>query len=274
MTGNSLQSASLPAWRRLPLKLALTGLAFGLVSAEPALAQDASTPQEMEADAAVQQDAVKALDAMAAHLRTLKQFKLTAITTNDDVLEDGQLIQIAGQTEFYVRVPNRMKIDVNNDKNQRVYYYDGKTVTQVSPALGYYSVFEAPNTIAKTVIAAEEKYGVELPLADLFLWNAESNQNDKLQAAYFAGPSKILGETCNHYSYMVSGAQVQLWIRAKGDPLPCRMVVVDTGEAERPQYAATLSWDLDAEFHDSLFLFSANGEMGRIEQEPSMAESK
>ena len=61
----------------------LAGVALALAAMAPSLAQDTTTssPPETEADALVQQEAVKALDTMAAYLRTLKQFKLTATTT-------------------------------------------------------------------------------------------------------------------------------------------------------------------------------------------------
>ncbi|CAN7619666.1 DUF2092 domain-containing protein [Rhizobium sp. LjRoot254] len=260
--------ASKPRLRTASLST-MAGAAFALAAMAPTLAQDAaSSPPETEADVLVQQEAVKALDTMAAYLRTLKQFKLTATTTSEDVLEDGQKIEILGQTTFLVRTPDRMKVSIDNDKHQREYYYDGKSVTQVSPALGYYAVFDAPDTIAKTIITAEEKYGVRLPLADLFFWNSAFDRNVEIKSAYFAGQSRILGERCDHYAFRVAAADVQIWIRANGDPLPCRMVITEIDSAERPQQTATLDWDTDAEIDDSNFLYAAPPEMGLIDQDP------
>ena len=60
--------------------LAYTLLAIsGVVLAPPGLAKE--TPEEP----AVDPKAIAALDAMAAHLRTLQEFELTATTTIDDV---------------------------------------------------------------------------------------------------------------------------------------------------------------------------------------------
>jgi hypothetical protein len=253
----------------------LLGLMLAFSSALPSFAQDpASGDPEAEADIVVQPEAVQALDTMAAHLRTLKEFQLTAAITVEDVLEDDQKIEVSGETNYYVRTPSRLKMRMETDKNTREYYYDGKTVTHVSPLLGYYSVFEAPETIAKTIIAAKKKYGVRFPLADLFFWNSNNEDAAEIKAAYFAGQTKILGERCNHYAYRVEGYDIQLWIRAKGDPLPCRMVVTDTGEVARPQYAATLEWDTDAEFDDSTFLFAPPPEMGRIDQDEVATSTK
>lgn len=253
----------------------LFGLMLALSPALPSLAQDAqSGDPEAEADVVVQKEAVQALDTMAAHLRTLKEFQLTAAVSIEDVLEDDQKIEVSGQTNYYVRTPNRLKMRLETDKNTREYYYNGKTVTHVSPALGYYSVFEAPDTIAKTIIAAKQKYGVQFPLADLFFWNSNNEDAAEIKSAYFTGQTKILGDRCNHYAYRVDGYDIQVWIRAKGEPLPCRMVVTDTSETARPQYAATLEWDTDAEFDDSLFLFAPPPEMGRIDQDEVATSTK
>lgn len=272
MSDRTLQLSNTVGRLRLAGTSALAGLALALAAGAPSLAQDgASLPAEAEADVEVQQDAVKALDDMAAHLRTLKQFKLTATGSSEDVLEDGQKIEIMGEAVFQVRTPDRLKIEIDNDKQERDYYYDGKTITQVAPALGYYAVFEAPDTIVKMIGEAQEKYGVEFPLADLFFWGSENAPDVKILAAYFAGQSNILGNKCNHYAYKVEGAQVQVWIRAKGDPLPCRLVLIDTIDPERSQYSATLNWDVDATFNDSVFLYSPNEEMGRVDQDPVSA---
>jgi hypothetical protein len=253
----------------------LLGLMLAFSPAAPSLAQNATSGDpEAEADVLVQKEAVDALDKMAAHLRTLKEFQLTATIRVEDVLEDDEKIEIAGETNYYVRRPNRLKMRLETDKNTREYYYDGKTVTHVSPALGYYSVFEAPDTIAKTIIAAKKKYGVRFPLADLFFWNSNNEGAAVIKSAYFAGQTKILGDRCNHYAYRIDGFDIQVWIRASGDPLPCRMVVTNTDEVARPQYAATLEWDTDAEFDDSIFLFAPPPEMGRIDQDEVATSTK
>lgn len=253
----------------------LLGVMLAFSPALSSLAQDAASGDpEAEADVVVQPEAVQALDKMAAHLRTLKEFQLTASIKVEDVLEDDEKIEISGETTYYVRTPNRLKMHMETDKNTREYYYDGKTVTHVSPALGYYSVFDAPDTIGKTITAAKKKYGVRFPLADLFFWNSTDDDAAKIKSAYFAGQTKILGDRCDHYAYRVDGYDIQIWIRTKGDPLPCRMVVTDTDEVARPQYAATLEWDTDAQFDDSTFLFAPPPDMGRVDQEEVATSTK
>jgi hypothetical protein len=246
------------------LPLLLGGVALGGL---PALAQEAADGP------AVEPAAIEALDKMAAHLRTLEQFRLIATISRDDVFEGGQLVEIAGRTIYSVRRPDRMKVEVITDKAEREFYYDGKTVTQFAPALGFYSVFEAAPTIAETFDLAEEKYDVELPLADLFYWGTERSNLKAFSAAFAAGQTRIGGETCRHYAYRSDVTDIQVWIRTHGDPLPCRMVIVTTDDEARPRFAATLEWDLDPLLGDTLFSFAPPPGAEKIEQEDFAADA-
>jgi hypothetical protein len=226
-----------------------------------------------ESEPAIEPAAIEALDKMAAHLRTLQQFKLTVTTTIDDVIEGGQLVETAGRAVYEVRRPDRFKVDVATDKAQRVFYYDGSTVTQFSPALGFYSIFEAAPTIAETLDIEQEKYDVELPLADLFYWGTDRNNIKEVTAAFSEGEARIAGETCSHYAFRSDVTDFQVWIRKHGDPLPCRLVIVTTDDEARPRYAATLEWDLDSLIGNTVFTFAPPPGAEKIEQEEIAADA-
>lgn len=249
------------------MPISILAAAGCLALAEPALAQDDV------AEPAVEPEAIEALNGMAAYLRTLQEFRLTATTTIDDVMEGGQLVEIGGETVYDVRRPDRLKVDVATDKAERVFYYDGSTVTQFSPALGFYSVFEAGPTIADTLDIAQEKYDVELPLADLFYWGTDRNNIKDLTVAFSVGDARIGGETCSHYGYRSDVTDFQVWIRKHGDPLPCRLVIVTTDDEARPRYASTLEWDLDPLLGDTVFTFAPPPGAEKIGQEEYAADA-
>ncbi len=231
---------------------------------QPAVAQSAG---EGESDVLVQKVAVDALGKMASYLGKLTTFKLTAIGSSDDVLTDnGQKLQIQGQVDFVVRQPDGLKAHITTDKQERVIYYDGHTVTQYAPALDYYAVVDAPPTIAETVLALEKDYGLRMPLADVFLWGHEHQPKVDILAAYFVGRSTILGDRCDHYAYRVEGADVQIWIRTEGPPLPCRMVITNLTDEARPEFEATLIWNTDADVGNSEFSFAPPESAAKIEQ--------
>lgn len=253
--------------RAYPVRTCVMAAALAAATATFANAQTAEQPKtEDHAEVEVQPEAVGALDRMAAHLRTLKQFRLTAVTTHDEVMEDGQTFEIAGRSTYEVRSPDRLKLEVITDMNEREYYYDGNTVTQYAPALDLYSVFDAPPTVAEAIEAAEEKYGVVFPLADLFYWGTDRSNVGDVSSAHFVGESRIGDNVCDHYAYRAEGADFQVWIRSGGDPLPCRLLVIDTESESRPRYAATLSFEPNAALGDSIFSFAPPPGASRIDQ--------
>lgn len=245
---------------------ALVALA-GLVLGGPALmAQEVL--DEDEYDVLIQPGAVDAVKEMAEYMQGMDQFKLTAATKLDDILDNGQLIEIAGVTTVVAQLPDRLRVTIENDKQLRDFFYDGKTVTQYAPALGVYSVVDAPDTITKMLADVQEKYGVELPLADLFYWTAEDTPPVDIQIAYFAGETMILGNVCRHYAYRVPEADVQVWIQKEGAPLPCRIVITNIAEPARPQYGATLVWNEDTILAEGMFAFAPPPGVEEIPQTP------
>jgi hypothetical protein len=75
----------------------------------------------------------------------------------------------------------------------------------------------------------------------------------------------LCGKTCDHFAYRADGVDFQVWIASVGDPLPCRLVITTTDDPARPEYEATLSWDLEPLYDDSMFSFAPQQGVTRIE---------
>jgi hypothetical protein len=237
--------------------LALALPAMGLGGAPKAVAQ------EERVDPA----AIEALRKMGAHLRTLKSFKLTADTTQDEVLDNGQKIQVSGQTTYSVRIPDRLKLEVDNDRRHRIFYYDGRSVTQVSPEDKLYATFEAPETITKTIDLARKRYGVSLPLADLFYAGTDEEALNRITDAFLVGETLLDGHWCKHYAYRVPRVDFQIWIRSEGDPLPCELVTIDRTDPAGPKDDALITIEPDVAFTDDVFVYAPPAGVEKIDFE-------
>lgn len=247
----------------------LLGVAvFGaLLLVVPAVANtQAAAPDETASEVPVQAEAVQALDRMAAHLRTLKSFTLSADTREDKVIDSGEKLEVGGKSVYKVRGDNRMFLSRSDDQAVREYFYNGKIVAQFAPNLGYYSLFEAPATTVETLDLVSKRYGVAIPLADLFYWGTDRSNVSSVSSAFFVGEATVNGVVCNQYAYRSKDADFQVWIQRDGDPLPCKLVITDTGEESRPQYAATLSWSTSETFDDKTFEFTPPDGTMKVEQ--------
>ena len=174
---------------------------------------------------------------------------------------------IGGNITYRVKIPDRLNLTIKTDKREREYFYDGKTVTVYAPALKYYSVFPASDTIAKTIEEAESTYGVEVPLADLFYLGTKGSKADasNIISAFYVSDSTINGMVCAHYAYRTATANFQVWIPKEGEPLPCKIVRDIPDDPARPQYTAVLTWKPDETFAEDVFTFTPPEDAKKIE---------
>jgi hypothetical protein len=252
---------------------AITALA---TTANFAFAQQPTAPATAPSAAATLLDAkaIGALTAMGKYLRSLKSFTLHADTAIDEVLTTGQKIQFAGSLDYTVAFPNRLRAEVRSDRRTRDYYFDGKSLTQYAPRMNYYATIAAPGTLSELVQVANQKFGLPLPLADLFLWGTDKSGVEDITAASYFGPARIGGRDCSHFAYRQPNVDWQIWIEKGARPLPCKIVITTTDEPAQPQYAAVLKWDVAPKLQASTFVFTPPKDARRIEMATVQAAVK
>ena len=212
---------------------------------------------EVAADTVEELDrsALDDLDRMGTYLRTLKAFQLKADIVTEDVRTDGQKVQIIRAVDLVAKRPNRLFADVENDRQRRLFFYDGSKFTLFAPRPSFYATIDAPPTIEKLADVLEDKYELDLPLVDLFRWGTSESDVGAITSAVDLGPSAINGITCEQYAFRQEGIDWQLWIQRGDQPLPCRIVITTLTDDARPQHTATYHWNLAPSYDDSTFVF-------------------
>jgi hypothetical protein len=214
------------------------------------------TPPAANAPPAIRDpQTLAALDKMGAALRRLQSFEVRSDTTEERVLTTGQKIQYSGITDARVQRPNRLRIDRVNDRQERALYFDGKTLTIYSPRTGFYGSVPATGTIIQAVKAVAENYDVETPLADLFAWGEDPTLPPKIKSAFYVGAETIGGQACDQYAMRQDEVDWQVWIRQKGQALPCKLVITSTDDPSMPQYSAVFTWIPEKAHPASTFTF-------------------
>jgi hypothetical protein len=204
---------------------------------------------------AVDKDAVAALDRMSAYLRSLKAFRVRASTNSDDVLENGQKVQFATTQDVLVEKPNRMFAEVTSDGQHRVFFYDGKTFTLWADRPGYYASVPMSGTVNDLSERLQQKFAIEMPLRDLFLWGTDRSASAEITSAVDVGQTQIEGTTVEQYAFRQKGVDWQVWIQQGAYPLPRKLLITTTTDEARPDYSAMLSWDLAPSFNEASFTF-------------------
>jgi len=250
-------SAKNVAWLVLPIAIA------GVLTF-PGHQVLAKSSQTVEVKDTVDPDAIKALNSMGTYLRTLKSFQVKADVTNDDVLDDGEIVQYTSKVDLLAAKPNRLRVEVTSDEKHRLFFYDGKNFTVWGKLVNYYATVPAPPTIDKLIEQVDNKFGIELPLVDLFKWGTDAEDAKKIKSAIDIGPSTVDGVTCEQYAFRQEGVDWQIWIQLGQFPLPRKFVIRSLVDEARPQHSDTLTWNLAPSFDDTAFVFDPPPDAKRI----------
>ncbi len=245
-----------------------------LLAASPGWGQPTPAPAPAPAAAAnpVDADAVKALKTMGAYLQSLKRFTVRTDLVGERVLADGQKLQHMASARMSVQRPDRLRAVMESARMQRELFYDGKTVTLFTPAQNMYSAVAFTGNLDALVDGLENRYGVQLPLQDLFLWGTPAAPEDKLDSAMNAGQDIVDGVVCDHYAFRQGMLDWQIWIQAGAQPLPRRLVIVNRADDARPQSASSLTWNVAPTFAASTFTFVPPKGAQKIELVPVKAK--
>lgn len=255
----------------MSMQLALRGgacaaivLSVGLLATTPASAAPQPAPASAAAEK-VDPNAVKALAEMSAFLQSLSTFRLETQTSLDVVTNDGQRIQLDGIGRYKVRKPDAFVIDIISDSWNRQYLYKGGEFTLYAPKLGYYASWPAPATIQATIADIGERFGISLPLDDLFRWSGpDGARAGTLDSAFFVGAETLDGVKTNHYAFREGDIDWQIWIQQGGQPLPRKLAIVDRRDPAAPAYVARLAWTLNPPLTDADFAFRPAQDAKRI----------
>ena len=199
--------------------------------------------------------AIAALNKMGTYLRSLKAFQITARTTQDQVLVNGQKVQFTADQNLLVRQSNGLFADVTNEGQHRLWFYDGKNFTLYADGPGYYATVPAPSNLRELGEELQQKFAIDMPLRDLFLWGTTQAPTSGIRSAIDLGPTQVEGTTVEHYAFRQDGVDWQVWIQNGDFPLPRKLVITTTDDDARPDYSSILTWNLAPSYNKEAFTF-------------------
>jgi hypothetical protein len=211
----------------------------------------------------IEDGAIDALRDMSTYLKSANTVQINTVGSLDVVTQNGQRIQLDGTVTYKVRRPGFV-IDYESDIKSRKFFYDGKNFTVYSPKLGYYASVPAPGTNREVLDTIYNKFGISLPLEDLFRWDEGNTRSQAFQSAYKVGTATIDGAETDHYAFREADVDWEIWIQQGDQPLPRKLVIVDRTDPARPTFITRLSWMINPTFSPSDFTFTPDANSKRI----------
>lgn len=224
------------------------------LAAQPAPAAQAA--QAAPAAPVLEEEALAAIGRVQAFLKTVKTLELRADVTTQEVYNSGQKITYGQRFVYRIERPNRLQLDFKSDLMTRRIFFDGSRTTVVDPGNGVYAQFDKAGTVGELFDAAEQNYGIELPLADLLDWGDPNFTPERPASGFVVGPALVGNARTTHYAFRTPGIDYELWILDGDVPLPVKVAITNTDDPAQPQYVATLSWNLTPTFAADAFLFT------------------
>lgn len=204
--------------------------------------------------------------AMCDALKSRPAFSFTAEVSEEEVYPNGQSVQLTRMADVAVKRPDKLYARITGDERDRVFVYDGKTVSVADLNRGVYATLDAPPTIDATLDMLESKYGLVAPLSDLLHDDPCVGMLQNVRTGDCVGSHTAAGKTCDHLVFAQKDTDWQLWVEKNKDALPRKLVITDKGVMGWPQYAATFTkWDLNPHLAPGLFTFTPEKDAHRID---------
>lgn len=190
--------------------------------------------------------AMQILQSMSDYLAKANTVSFRARTFFDEVRESGIKIKAARENKILLKRPGSLHAEsVAENGAARTVWFDGSTFTVWHRHANEYMALDFKGTTDALIDHLDEKYGVNLPVADLLFSNVGDALKGSIISSEYLGERMVQGVRCHHLSFESTGADWQIWIEADATPLPRRFVVTYVNDKGEPQFMAQLDqWSL------------------------------
>ena len=253
---------------RLFLCLALAG---AVISCETPEGKKNAAPQAgkggggAKAGPVVQGPAVPAIDPkadailkkMGETLKNASSFSFKLVSFEDRVLSTGLKVQYDKAGVVTVQRPDKMRVEFSKRGDDRIFVYDGKSVTLAADKRKLYATAKAPPTLDGMFDMLDKKLGMTMPLADFCFADPYKVLTENMLAGTYLGKTTIFGLTVHHMIFSHEGVDWQIWVEDGKRAAPRRVLLTYLDEEDDPQYIASMSdWDFSPQIPRDAFTYT------------------
>jgi hypothetical protein len=204
----------------------------------------------------IEPKADKCLKDMSNFLAGVKTYSFQVEELFDDVLEDGQKIELGNQRHLSVSRPDKLYGEGVGDTKNTKFYYDGKTATIVDAAQKTYATVKVPGTIDAMLEDLHERFDTHQTLADFLFSDPYKVFASNVESGTYLGLHYVGKTKCHHLLFHQKSLDWQIWIDSGEQPLPRKYLITFTEQRSQPQYLAIIHrWDMNPKLSQDLFAF-------------------
>lgn len=199
------------------------------------------------------------LAAMSNLFAAVPALRLETRETHEWTVSSSERSRVEGRWIVTIWRPDALHIKAVGSGSQDVdteLYYDGWTLVYENHLKKIWAWADVPPTIDGMLDELAWRYNLPIPVGDMLY----SSPYDALMTddtkSRFIGKEYIGGTQCDHFAFSQSSVDWDIWIAAKGEPLPCRLDIIRKN-TQNPSISKIIftAIDLDIKPDNSLFSF-------------------
>lgn len=179
------------------------------------------------------------LRSMADYTTSRPRLTLTAANVFDQVTAYGSKIQLAERNTLFIQRPDRLLVQTHSDADDRVTFYDGRSLTLYDARRNVFSRLGAPATLDSALDTLARRYGVSLPLAELVTSSFDSLAAPVLTGQYL-GLAMVGPYTCHHLAFTQDSLDWEIWIDSGPVPIPRQYALTYKQLPQAPRFISTI----------------------------------
>jgi hypothetical protein len=224
------------------------------VTPQPAAVPQSAAPSELENE----RDAKKILMAMARTLADTPRFSVSLNGSYEVLQASGQKIEFSERRKVIVSRPNGLRVEAeHSDGESHLVLYDGKTITTYTPNQYVYAQVSKPGGIDEAITYFLKDLQMRLPLAALLLSRLPTELERRTVSLDYVEKEVIHEMPVHHLAGRTDTVDYQIWVPAKGEPLPLRVVLTYKNAKGQPSFRADFfDWNLNPQIPDNQFVFT------------------
>jgi len=253
--------ASVPAWAQQ------TATQSAAPSAAPSGREARATNQQQPP---IEPRAEQVMRQMSDYMAGLRTMRVDTRAVDEVVLQSGQKVQQITESRLTVARPNKVHSQRIGPSQDVDFKYNGREFDVVSTARNYYATVEAPPTLDDAIDVLRERYGIEVPAADLLVSRPYDALMHDARTGRYVGMEPINGVQAHHLAFTGPEVDWQIWVRDGNEPLPLRFVITSKTERSQPEFAVDLTnWQSNPRVADNEFEFTPPANARRIQILPT-----
>jgi hypothetical protein len=223
----------------------------------------------------IEQYALDRLKQMSDKLASSKSFTYHSNSFIEMQAITGQFLTFFVDAEVALRRPDKLRVNVSGDVSSFHLHFDGAKVTAYDPQKNLYAVSNPLKTIDEMVDFVLNKAQINFPSADFMYSDPYAVMTKNLTHAIVVGPSMVNGVPCEHFAYMESGINWEIWIENGKKALPLRLAMTYKQVANFPRFLVEYTdWNLNPKLSADTFVFKIPAKAKQIEFGAYQAEPK